>query len=201
MTDIGENPCQEKLPEPAAEQPVTVSLAGLNDLQSRVLADYVRHMADLLELRDWTIILSPDPPEDEARAEIDPMAARKIATLKLDPGTATAHRMILRHVVCHELVHCHQQPMADVVEQGLHQELGGSAYHLFYEGFRLALERATDAIAEALSPGLPLIDWEREGHAATCCELWTEEGGVYLLPYRPGRAADGATVSPGEQTP
>jgi hypothetical protein len=118
--------------------------------QRKAWGPYVRHVADLLWLRDWTLTVSPDDPDDEeTRAMIYPARSRRHATLAfaesfLDDDDEPAQRQ----TVVHELIHLHLQPSLVIVETAIEGDL--RSHH------RMMFEYGIDAIADAFAVGCPL---------------------------------------------
>lgn len=111
---------------------------------------YVRHLADLLRLRDWTIEVSGDAAPADSVAMIHLTNGRRHAILDLsDAFLADPDPASQRHTIVHELVHCHFEP-AHVIAKAL----GDGRY----DDFLLLYEYGTDAMADAVAPLLPLPD-------------------------------------------
>jgi hypothetical protein len=70
---------------------------------------YVRMIASMLALKDWTLVLSCDRPDDgNATAAIYAVPGRKRAYLYLSDGFLEDDDPVdQRHSIVHELVHCH----------------------------------------------------------------------------------------------
>lgn len=153
-----------------------------------VFVDYVRRLADLIELRDWTFIVESATPETEdARAEITCLYGRKIGTLRFADGFRDEHPNVIRLTVTHELVHAHLDGMDSVIDGGAAEVMMGKpAYEVFYQAHKLALEYACDALADALAPGLPFIDWEQTTVTAPA-NLFTTDAQIKIHPYREER--------------
>jgi hypothetical protein len=132
----------------------------VNDAEWEELKRYVRAMADLLWLRDWTLIVSREEPgEDGWIACCEPITGRKAATLRFRNDFRERDPETQRQTVVHELLHCHTAQPWHLVRVTLPKELGQSAYNLFCDAFRNELEYAVDAIADAVSGSFPLIQW------------------------------------------
>jgi len=126
----------------------------------RELERYVRWVADEMELRDWTIEVSSEPPgRDDAIATMQPVDGRKLAVMRLCPGFRDREAEDQRHTIVHEILHCHFAAADHAVENDLEGLLGKPADGIFYEAFRRSLEYGIDATAAAVAKHLPLIDW------------------------------------------
>lgn len=110
--------------------------------------NYVRCMADLMWLRDWTITISNVPPSERAYAAVECLKGRKQAILCLsdwflDQMTEPEQRQ----VITHELVHFHLEPAAEIAERAMGDQ---------WQDFRMMLEYGVDGIADGWSERLPL---------------------------------------------
>ena len=130
------------------------------------LRRYVRAVADLMELRDWTVQVdvgrpnSPDHADGlEWGASCAPVTGRKFATLTFGPQLRHVLVEELRQTVVHELVHCHTFGMWDSVRHDLLVPLGQQTYDVFIAGFERQMENGVDALADAIAPRMPLIEW------------------------------------------
>jgi len=130
------------------------------------LGRYVRHCADEMGLRDWTIELAIDTPSvdiDEYDASVidatmECVNGQKLGVLCCPASIRARDREQIRHTVVHELTHCH---FAELFETGSHflRQLGPTATAAADWSYRLSMERAVDAIAREWSRHLPLVDW------------------------------------------
>ncbi len=134
------------------------------------LGRYVRAIADLMELRDWTIqvdIRQPDTPDRADGAEwgasCRPIAGRKLATVTLHPCVRDDSREDLRQTVVHELIHCHFFGVWDTARQDLLGPLAQQTYDVLIAGLERNMEYGVDALADALAPHMPLIEWPNRG--------------------------------------
>ena len=107
---------------------------------------YVRQLADLMALKDWQVTIHEDLPSDGGFASVDPPHGRKITNLRLSEEFLNDTSEIQRQTVVHELVHCLQAPFLRSLEvEGCERP-----------AVKLAMEYATDAIADGWAPFLPL---------------------------------------------
>jgi hypothetical protein len=142
----------------------------LTEAEEDVLADYVRHVASELQLRDWAFTLSRDEPDSsDAQASVEPTYGQKHAMIYLRHDFRALRPERQRHCLVHELVHCHLAPVCDLIRLGLTPVLGALFTAAIWEPFRQQIEYATDALASALAKHLPLIDWP--GLAGESAEL------------------------------
>jgi hypothetical protein len=115
--------------------------------------EYIRRLADLMRLRDWTIELDPPLADDDSRAgHVVVIYGRKLAQIALRPTQDAAE---LRHTIVHELVHCHFEPACAMVHTDLEEVLGKAADQVFWHAFRRSAEYAVDGLADAIAPLMP----------------------------------------------
>jgi hypothetical protein len=122
----------------------------------------------MLELRDWTInvrvgdVESPNHPAGWvwcASSESTP--GRKRVSLTFADDVKEWDRDDLRQTVAHELIHAHLSPLAETWRADLLPHLEPQAYELLNNSATRSLEFAVDALADAVAPRLPLIDWPK----------------------------------------
>jgi hypothetical protein len=113
-------------------------------------APYVRRLADLMGLRDWTFYVPGDqrPHDPDANAEVKCWRGRKHATVLFGESFLRADEADQRHSVVHELIHCHFAAMGWAAQEGLSADAE--------RGWHLAFEYGVDGLADAVSPLLPL---------------------------------------------
>lgn len=123
---------------------------------------YVRHLADVMGLRDWVIdVQERYIPSDEgdsssvALAQIDCAFGSRRAVISLDPGWKDGNPERLRMVIVHELTHAHLSLMGWIANN-VHSALGDVAFGVFRDSMHDAEELAVDAIAMAWSVSLLL---------------------------------------------
>lgn len=120
------------------------------------LAHYLRFMADQCGLRDWTVGVASDPPDDpEANAKIDAPFGRRFAMIHFPDSWAQRDPDGFRQTIVHELIHCHLWHI-DQRKCDLHGVLGDKAYDLYHKAHHEALELAVDGMAMAFADLLPL---------------------------------------------
>lgn len=130
------------------------------------LGRYVRDMADLMGLRDWTVGIASDPPEDdEANASVEVTFGRRYAMIKFSATWTERAPEEMRQTVVHELAHCHLWSMNQRICD-LHNLLGTGTYEVMEKAYRENLELAIDAIAQAWAETLPLPVKADESEAA-----------------------------------
>lgn len=126
-----------------------------------VVRAYIRMAADRCELRDWTIIVSAEPaPKEEGSvtrsADISHIIGRKRATMRLAPDwTTRMNEDCKRQCLVHELVHCHFNPLMDILYGEIRNQLGEPAWQVLKCYFTRQMEFGVDALADAIAPNLP----------------------------------------------
>lgn len=119
------------------------------------LAKYLKYLMSEMDLGPWSIDIDEHHAADDAYAEIRCTFGQRRATLRLDPGLLRQERQVIRWVLVHELMHIHNNPLAEAVA-GLEPALGVAAHSTFQNHFKTELERANDAIATAFARHLDL---------------------------------------------
>lgn len=128
----------------------------MSDAQHEAYSEYIRQLADQMELRDWrfkTFIEVPSNPEWAASCAIT--YGRRHACITINPSTLTESPDDIRQTIVHELVHCHTTPIRDQLDN-VEEHLGKSAYTTIHNATTDVLELATEALANAIAPFLPL---------------------------------------------
>lgn len=125
----------------------------------RALGEYIRHVADRMELRDWTLHLDSDPCHDSNNASMNSIYGRKIARIRVHEGFRTWEPERQRHAIVHELVHCHLWSATEMVQCDLAEHLKKQGDRIFWDGFRRQVEYGVDGLASAIAKHLPLIEW------------------------------------------
>lgn len=120
---------------------------------------YVRDMADRMGLRDWTVTIADDLPEELASVAHTMDAATflpssyKTLTLYIKDHPHTADEV--RSLVAHELVHALTRDWMEAA-QTLESHVNPIVYDLYSMRLSHEMEQAVEAIAAAWSPALPL---------------------------------------------
>jgi hypothetical protein len=138
----------------------------MNKRDRKALGDYCRDLADALELRDWTVLVTVDEPDSPARpdgkvwqASSESTPGRKLVELTFAPDSRDWRLEALRSTVAHELIHAHFAPLIEMIRVDLFAHLGRPAYEIFCDGTTRWLEYGVDAMADATAKHLPLIEW------------------------------------------
>lgn len=128
----------------------------MRDERRQAFSPYVRDIADRLRLRDWTIRVMDDEPEDkDAAASCQCIYGRKLANIRLAGSFLDDEPAEQRHTVVHELLHCH---LDDAYWFAYGQLPGDGGTR---EAFVRFFEKGIDGLADAISPLLPLPEVSR----------------------------------------
>lgn len=109
---------------------------------------YVRRLADLMGLKDWTVEIVDEAPSNDAEASTVMVYGRKLARIRFSAKFLDDTPEGQRETVVHELTHLHLMPMDGVISDLLNEE-----HYRIYMRF---MEYGIDGIAEAWAPHLPL---------------------------------------------
>lgn len=124
----------------------------MTEEQRSVILDYLAYLIEKLRLRDWTIRLSHDHPDnDECNAMIDPVVGRKLATIYLCKDFCSLSEQVQTHSLCHELIHLHHISATDIIRLDLPQQLSQAYYDLLWGTFKRQIEYCVDGLADAFS--------------------------------------------------
>ena len=147
---------------------------GFTTEQRLAVGAYVRYVANLMGLRDWTFELQYDPPPNEDTfAMVRPVYGRKVASVWFCRAFAEMDAEKARHTVVHELAHVVTNQITAVLRQVGPGLVGEAAWTVLWESTRERSEIATDQIADILDSFMPLIDWEARGDTERV--VWTDE--------------------------
>jgi hypothetical protein len=128
----------------------------MNDAQHTAYTAYLRQLADLMELRDWRFTFAIELLKEERyAAECGITYGRRHACIRVNPETLDNAPEDIRQTFVHELVHCHTNPIRDQLDN-VEAQLGKAAYTTIHNATTDVLELATEALANALAPFMPL---------------------------------------------
>lgn len=128
----------------------------MNDQQHRHFSRYVRDIADRMRLRDWTVTLSDEHPDDkEADADARVTYGRRCLTLRLARDFAVESPEDQRHTVVHELIHAHLFPI-DWTVNSIGNHLPLAALDILKGALSDDIEVGVDALADVIAPFMPL---------------------------------------------
>jgi hypothetical protein len=128
--------------------------------EQETLGKYVRLIADRIGLRDWSLEVRPEPPNEvSALATCEPVFGRKLAVLRVCDRFRSLTAAEQREIVVHELLHCHLAAAADAVRLDLPHVVPDHTFQVFWSSYERAVEYAVDGLTAAVAPHLPLISW------------------------------------------
>lgn len=120
------------------------------------LGAYVRRLADLMELRDWTMYVDTGDVQDSTyAATVERVYGRKHARIRVCAEWSNRTPEQQRQNICHELLHVLLGGVDDAVAV-LDNAIKPRLYATWRPLFEHQMEYAVDAIADALAPRLPL---------------------------------------------
>jgi hypothetical protein len=135
----------------------------------RELERYIRYVADEMGLRDWTLTVNTlkrlkranrTPDGNEWGAICAPVPGRKCATLTFTDARRDDSLDDLRQTVVHELVHCHFYGLWDTICRDTLDLIDEQqTYDTLIASVERHMEYGVDAVADAIAPRMPLIDW------------------------------------------
>lgn len=128
--------------------------------RKRVLANYIRDMADKMGLRDCQFVINDNQPPNPVLAATESWDKSKTFDIWIHDRffTHLGPRMQIE-VLCHELVHWHLTFLTKFVQLSARQTLGDEALKLFKEGYELQEELVVDAISSAWARMFLPIPW------------------------------------------
>lgn len=130
----------------------------------RQLELYVAELARTLRLADWTVKVSwevaADSDTEDTLAAMMPEPRRKHATLRLGAAFAQRDAREQTRLLCHELVHLHLWPAEELVRSTF-ALLGDGERTVAHLALEQLLEHATDGLADAFGPLVPLMELPR----------------------------------------
>lgn len=132
----------------------------MNQQRIAKIQAYVDQLRPILRLADWEIVVSDDRPDDEnALAEIQITYGRKNARLGLKADWDERSLESQRHTLVHELIHCHLDPIR-IAFTNHHRRFDDMGWAEARAGMIDEMEWATDGLADALAPLVPLPPWK-----------------------------------------
>jgi hypothetical protein len=127
--------------------------------QRRALAEYIRWVADALELRDWTITLDHEPCEEHLMGHVHCTNSARNLSIAVNASFLDYTPEDQRETIVHELVHAHWETCWKMIQGDLGDALGKPVYYVFCDSYRRAMEYGVDGLAKALAKHMPLIEW------------------------------------------
>jgi hypothetical protein len=139
-----------------AEPPKDLSWCSWD--QYHDLMEYIRLIANMMNLRDWTfkILYEPYSSDHHAGASVECTYGRALASLKFNADFFSYPPEQQRHIVVHELTHVIMHRMDNGYDNTLRQLIGMPALTALREEYNTNMEYAVDAIADGWGDLLPL---------------------------------------------
>lgn len=120
----------------------------MTDPRRQRFAPYLRHLADMMGLRDWRVEIEDDDPGEDHLASVCCVYGQRQAIVRLGDRFLDKPPDRQRWCLVHELNHCHLEPAWQIAEDGMPESTRPA--------FRRIAEYANDAIAEAWAVHLPM---------------------------------------------
>lgn len=137
-------------------------MSEMTDKQYRVLANYIRMMADKLGLRDWQFFLEKkmmvDPRDKLAGTHI--WGDSRTASLEFSQEFFELGPRMQVEVVCHELIHWHVEPGWRFVRAIAKDHMAPAAVDILRTAFEQHMEFSVDSISCAWARTFPEINWK-----------------------------------------
>lgn len=128
----------------------------MTDKQRLSLVNYVGRLADALGLGEWHLVLHYDSADAGNAAEVSVVPGRRTAHISLSEDFPTFDPEEQRHVLVHELIHIHLDRIRTYARDTLPEVMGRPAWAAWHVTERDLNEYATDALAAAFAPHMPL---------------------------------------------
>jgi hypothetical protein len=120
------------------------------------VADYVRRLAELCDLRDWHIDVAVGGVGEDELATCEATYGQRRAKITLTETWEKLSAEDLRSTVVHELIHCHLGPLDHMVSQLAMAGLDETTAKVFEAAYTHQVEYATDALSLVLARSFPL---------------------------------------------
>lgn len=137
----------------------------------RNVEGYVRQVADLLGLRDWTFEVEcrevPADGEHGVGGECRPIPGRRKAHISLFDAIWSLGAVEQRNTVVHELIHCHfAETDTYLQEMGDNRLLSRDVADILRLSIGNAVEFGVDAMTTLLAPLMPAVPWVCEADSS-----------------------------------
>lgn len=121
------------------------------------LGAYIRDIADLMQLRDWTVVMMSTAPDNpKLFAAVERLHGRKWANFYIQDDWTHATPERMRQTVVHELLHLHIDPAVKGTLNAVADQVTPAVSEVITNVMDERVEYAVDAIAEAWAMSLPL---------------------------------------------
>lgn len=120
------------------------------------LARYVRTIANMVGLRDYTVEVAPETPSDGKVAECITEDGRASVALCFAGYFERLPPEEQRHAVVHELLHVHFARPAATISSDMREFLSETEHRLAWAAYKRQVEHSVDTLATAIADLLPL---------------------------------------------
>ena len=121
--------------------------------------DHIETLRQQLNLMDWEVRLSDEPAEEGFQADIHWRDAERVAQIRMDPNLPESMDL---GVLTHEMVHLAMHDLSELGQRLLVFVTDDQARTTFAELLEDALERAVEAVGQALTPGPRFVAYGEE---------------------------------------
>ena len=126
------------------------------------LRDYIRQCADEVGLREWSIRLKPEPPDNECDAQVAVTEDQHDAAIRVTDEFFEYDTPKQRRIVAHELLHVLTNGMLEVTSS-LSPQVPNAAWSVFWSLLNREEELIVDSLSRVLERVLPYPPkWEDE---------------------------------------
>lgn len=125
----------------------------------RALLEYIRWVANEIELRDWTVELDRDPCDQERAGHAVCVDGQRLVLIAVHANFRNHPPEEQRETIVHELCHAHHEACWRMVQTDLAEPLGKIGYYVFCDAYRRSMEYSVDGLAKALAKHMPFIEW------------------------------------------
>lgn len=125
--------------------------------QKRALGKQILVVAAALGIKGWTWNIHPEPAGNGVSAMVSCVYGRRIANLWFCPDWWCMDAEERHHVLVHEVLHVVCNPLRTYLNETLPTLLGSSTWGAVFEAIRQHDEHATDQLATALAPFIPVM--------------------------------------------
>jgi hypothetical protein len=127
--------------------------------QKRALGKQILVVAAALGVKGWEWNIHPEPTTDEGKAaSVSVVYGRRVAHLWFCHQWWDMDAEERHHVLVHEVIHVVTDPLTTYLSETLPSLLGMPAWTAVKEVIRQHDEHATDQLASALSPHIPVME-------------------------------------------
>ncbi len=127
----------------------------MNDATHAAYGAYLRSLADAMLLRDWHVVLSRTPADDDSRAQVSRHAGKNQVEISLGKEWLVLSPEQRRQTATHELLHAHTARLCRTMRRYADQAEGDVVRYV-KTAFDDEEEILIDTLARVIAPALPL---------------------------------------------